>query len=195
MSAESPKRASRLPTIVAPEPVSDRSIIESVTGFINEVTLTSVPPVEPKEQVQWVHFDTTADISNPSFGEDYDLESGVPPPLILILGYKTGIQIWAIPANGEATEVLSWRHGVVRSLKVLPTPISSYVAQNASEPAEDLYAHKRPLMAICESSQVSSTGPQFCTMNIISLRDGDSVRFSYFFTFVSKSMHTGHHRL
>lgn len=175
MSAESPKRAPRLPTIVPPEPVSDRSIIESVTGFINEVTLTSVPPVEQKEQIQWVHFETTADVSNPSYGEDYDLESGVPPPLILILGYKTGIQIWAIPANGEATEVLSWRHGVVRCLKVLPTPIASFGTENATEPTDDLYTHQRPLMAICESSQVSSTGPQFCTMNIISLRDGDSV--------------------
>lgn len=177
MSAESPKRTPRLPTIVPPEPVSDRSIIESVTGFINEVTLTSVPPTDQKEQVQWVRFETTADVSDPSFGEDYDLESGVPPPLILILGYKTGIQIWAIPANGEATEVLSWRHGVVRSLKVLPTPLSSYSPENASESTEDPYALKRPLMAICESSQVSSTGPQFCTMNVISLRDGDSVSY------------------
>lgn len=186
MSAESPKRTPRLPTIVPPEPVSDRSIIESVTGFINEVTLTNVPPVDQKDQIQWVRFETTADISNPSFGEDYDLESGVPPPLILILGYKTGIQIWAIPANGEATEVLSWRHGVVRCLKVLPTPISSYVADNnASEPSDDMYAHKRPLMAICESAQVSSTGPQFCTMNIISLRDGDSVCCVFLFFFLS----------
>lgn len=177
MSAESPKRTPRLPTIVPPEPVSDRSIIDSVTGFINEVTLTSVPPVDQKEQIQWVHFETSADVSNPSFGEDYDLESGVPPPLILILGYKTGIQIWAIPANGEATEVLSWRHGIVRCLKVLPTPVPSYVTENASEATDDLYAQKRPLMAICESSQMSTTGPQFCTMNIISLRDGDSVSF------------------
>lgn len=180
MSAESPKRTPRLPTIVPPEPVSDRSIIDSVTGFINEVTLNaaSVPPIEPKEQIQWVHFETTADVSNPSFGEDYDLESGVPPPLILILGYKNGIQIWAIPANGEATEVLSWRHGVVRCLKVLPKPIPDLTANSANQPMDDLYAQKRPLMAICESSLVSSStsGPQFCTMNIISLKDGDSVR-------------------
>lgn len=180
MSAESPKRAPRLPSIVPPEPVSDRSIIESVTGFINEVTLTNAPPVDQKDQIQWVRFETTADISNQSFGEDYDLESGVPPPMILILGYKTGIQIWAIPANGEATEVLSWRHGIVRCLKILPTPISSYGADcNATEPSDDMYAQKRPLMAICESAQVSSSGPQFCTMNIISLRDGDSVSVKF----------------
>lgn len=187
MSAESPKRTPRLPTIVPPEPVSDRSIIESVTGFINEVTLTNAPPVDQKDQIQWVRFETTADISNPSFGEDYDLESGVPPPLILILGYKTGIQIWSIPANGEATEVLSWRHGIVRCLKILPTPISSYVADcNASEPSDDMYAQKRPLMAICESAHVSSAGPQFCTMNILSLRDGDSVSIVDFAHIIEK---------
>lgn len=178
MSAESPKRVARvLPLIVPPEPVSDRSIIENVTGFINEVTL-SVPPINEKEQIQWVRFEQSADVSNPCFGEDYDLETGIPPPLLLILGYGNGIQVWAIPPNGEATEVLSWRHGIVRCLKMLPTPIASYTMDNANEP-NDLYEQKRPLMAICESSQMTSTGPQFCTMNIISLRDGDSVSQGY----------------
>jgi hypothetical protein len=38
MSAESPRKSSRQGGhIVAPQPVSDRSIIESVAGFINEV--------------------------------------------------------------------------------------------------------------------------------------------------------------
>jgi hypothetical protein len=38
MSAESPRKTSRQGGyIVSPQPVSDRSIIESVAGFINEV--------------------------------------------------------------------------------------------------------------------------------------------------------------
>jgi hypothetical protein len=38
MSAESPRKSSRQGGhIVSPQPVSDRSIIESVAGFINEV--------------------------------------------------------------------------------------------------------------------------------------------------------------
>jgi hypothetical protein len=38
MSAESPRRSSRQGGhVVAPQAVSDRSIIESVAGFINEV--------------------------------------------------------------------------------------------------------------------------------------------------------------
>lgn len=84
--------------------------------------------------------------------------------------------MWSIPANGEATEVLSWRHGIVRCIKLLPTPIADNTGDSSNE-SNDLYAHKRPLIAICESSQVSSAGPQFCTMNIISLRDGESVSF------------------
>lgn len=175
MSAESPKRVARaIPSVVPPEAVSDRSIIDSVTGFINEVTLTNVPQGDAKEQILWTRFESSADVSNPCFGEDWDLESGVPPPLLLIIGYGNGIQVWAIPANGEATEVLSWRHGVVRTLKLLPSPIANY-ADETDEP-NDLYAHKRPLMAICDSSQTGASGPQFCSMNIVSLRDGDSVK-------------------
>lgn len=175
MSAESPKRIARsIPSIVPPEAVSDCSIIDSVTGFINEVTLTNVPQGDPKEQILWTKFESTADVSNPCFGDDWDLENGVPPPLLLIIGYGTGIQVWAIPANGEATEVLSWRHGIVRTLKLLPSPIASN-AEVCNE-SNDLYAHKRPLMAICDSSQTGASGPQFCSMNIVSLRDGDSVK-------------------
>lgn len=38
MSAESPRKTSRQSGhVVTPQPVSDRSIIESVAGFINEV--------------------------------------------------------------------------------------------------------------------------------------------------------------
>lgn len=176
MSAESPKRVARaVPSIVPPEPVEDRSIIDSVTGFINEVALSNIPPVDPKEQVQWVRFERSADISNPSFGNETAQSRTSAPPLLLVIGYGNGIQVWALPVNGEAIEVLSWRHGIVRCMKILPTPIGDYVVDDASETV-DIYAHKRPLMAICESSQVSSSGPQFCTLNIVSLVHGDTVK-------------------
>lgn len=174
MSAESPKRVARgVPCMVPPEPVSDRSIIESVTGFINEVTLTNVPQTDPKDTIQWARFETTTDVGDPCFGEDWDLETGVLPPLFLTLGYGNGIQVWAVPANGEAVEVLSWRHGIVRALKILPTPINS-VGELVDEPV-DMYVQKRPLIAICESSQTGSVGPQFHTLNVVSLKDGDVV--------------------
>lgn len=176
MSAESPKRPNRsLPAIVPPEPVIDRSIIDSVTGFINDVTLSNLPAVDAKEQVQWVRFERSADFSNPSFGNDCDPDASMSPPLLLIIGYGNGIQVWSLPLSGEATEVLAWRHGVVRCVKILPTPIGDYVENDATETA-DLHAQKRPLIAICESTHMSTSGPQFCTLNIVSLLHGDTVK-------------------
>lgn len=151
--------------------MSDRSIIESVAGFINEVALTQSPPIDAKEQIIWTRFETDADISDlSSFGEDWDLEDGCAPPLILTLGYGTGIQMWAIPANGEAIEILSWRHGgPVKCLKILPTPILD--PSDQTNPITDLFGAKRPLMALCDAS---------CKVNFISLKDGDSVKIIKF---------------
>ena len=35
-------------------------------------------------------------------------------PLLLVLGYNNGLQIWLIPASGEAKLVMSRFHGQVR---------------------------------------------------------------------------------
>ena len=40
------------------------------------------------------------------------------PPLMLALGYTQGVQVWSIPMTGEAQEVLAWRQGQVKTLKV-----------------------------------------------------------------------------
>ena len=77
-----------------------------------------------------------------------------------------GLKVWAIPASGEATEVLSWRQGVVRTLRILPTPGS-----DTSIP--DAFSHKRPLVAICDCA--GGPSPQFCSVSFISLRGGDQV--------------------
>lgn len=128
MSAEShQKRASSsktdsfrlVPNIVPPQAVSDNSIIESVAGFINDVALTNAPHTDPKDHILWVKFENLADISDFSLSEDWDVEGNLPPPLLLCIGYGSGIQMWAIPANGEAIEVMSWRHGVVRTNKII----------------------------------------------------------------------------
>ena len=37
---------------------------------------------------------------------------------MLALGYTQGVQIWSIPMTGEAQEVLAWRQGQVKTLKV-----------------------------------------------------------------------------
>jgi breast carcinoma-amplified sequence 3 len=198
MSADSQKRvgggtiigAAGRPSIVPPQAVSDRSIIESVAGFINDVTLANNQQHDGKDHILWVKFESVADLSDPCSGDDWDLEGGVAPPLLLILGYANGIQVWAVPANGEAIEVLSWRHGNVKCLRILPTPFVADCEQLASE-SIDQYAHKRPLIAICDSptthnnyhggggnggSSGGSGSPQHCSMSLVSLKDGDQVK-------------------
>ncbi|XP_055620763.1 uncharacterized protein LOC129765015 isoform X2 [Toxorhynchites rutilus septentrionalis] len=190
MSADSQRRSASsagaagarcMPAIVPPQAVSDRSIIDSVTGFINDVTLQAqAAQGDGKDHIVWARFENAADVSDPCIGDDWEMEGGVAPPLLLILGYVTGIQVWAIPANGEAIEVLSWRHGSVKCLRVLPTPTPGE-SECATEP-NDQYIHKRPLIALCESANASgggsgsSTQSQYCAINFISLKDGDTVK-------------------
>ncbi|XP_055603365.1 breast carcinoma-amplified sequence 3 homolog isoform X2 [Uranotaenia lowii] len=184
-SAPSSTAARCMPAIVPPQAVSDRSIIDSVAGFINDVTLqTQTPQGDGKDHIIWARFETVADISDPCLGDDWELEGGVAPPLLLILGYVNGIQAWIIPANGEAIEVLSWRHGSVKCLRVLPTPTGGD-GESASEPT-DQYVHKRPLIALCDSASTGIIGNggnsltggsgQFCSINFISLKDGENVK-------------------
>ncbi|XP_062701366.1 breast carcinoma-amplified sequence 3 homolog isoform X2 [Aedes albopictus] len=199
MSADSQRRAAPgssgsataarcMPAIVPPQAVSDRSIIDSVAGFINDVALqTQAPQGDGKDHILWARFESTADISDPCLGDDWELEGGIAPPLLLILGYVNGIQVWIIPANGEAIEVLSWRHGSVKCLRVLPTPTVGD-GESATEP-NDQFIHKRPLIALCDSASSGFVGSggggggmssgnqsQFCSINFISLKDGENVK-------------------
>jgi breast carcinoma-amplified sequence 3 len=102
-----------MPNIVPPQPVSDRSIIDSVAGFINDVALTNTPQSNPKDHILWVKFESLADISDTCLSEEWDIEGNLPPPLLLCIGYNSGVQVWAVPSNGEAVEVMSWKHGSV----------------------------------------------------------------------------------
>ncbi|XP_036341369.1 LOW QUALITY PROTEIN: uncharacterized protein LOC118750750 [Rhagoletis pomonella] len=181
MSADSPRRQSHgiaVPAIVPPQVVSDRSILDSAIGFISDVTLvTHQSHTEPKDTIIWARFETTADISDPCFGADWEMEGHVAPPLLLVLGYGLGVQVWAIPANGEAIEVLSWRHGVVSTLRVLPTPGPTRFTDEHGRADEtmDAFAEKRPLIALVDSG-TASTQPQFCTLNFVSLKTGKQVK-------------------
>ncbi|XP_052872687.1 uncharacterized protein LOC128278071 [Anopheles cruzii] len=168
-----------IPTIVPPQAVSDRSIIDSVAGFISDVTLQAqTPPGDIKDHIIWVRFESTADISDPSLGDDWELEGGIAPPLLLILGYVTGVQVWVVAANGEAIEVLSWRHGSVKCLRVLPTPAAELADGGGPAATQmlDPHAHKRPLMALCESGGAGAAVPPYSSLNFVSLKDGETVR-------------------
>lgn len=153
-------RTGSLPAIVPPQTVSDRSILDSAIGFINDVTLANQPVQDPKDTITWARFETCADVSDPRFGDDWELEGNAAPPLLLILGYGLGVQVWAIPANGEAVEVLSWRHGVVTALRVLPTPATAAALDEngrADEPV-DAFAEKRPLVALVDGGSAAASG-------------------------------------
>lgn len=150
-----------VPAVVPPQTVSDRSILDSAIGFINDVTLANQPVQDPKDTITWARFETCADVSDPRFGDDWELEGNAAPPLLLILGYGLGVQVWAIPANGEAVEVLSWRHGVVTALRVLPTPATAPALDDngrADEPV-DGFAEKRPLVALVDGGSAAAGGP------------------------------------
>lgn len=188
MSADSPRRGwsnsgsgtrgLAVPAMVPPQVVSDRSILDSAIGFINDVTLAHQPHTDPKDTITWARFEIGADISDPCFGDDWELEGNMTPPLLLVLGYGLGVQVWAIPANGEAVEVLSWRHGVVSTLRILPTP-SSVFGNSDNMRADDIidvYSDKRPLIALVDGSSTPGAQPQFSSVNIISLKFGTQVK-------------------
>lgn len=95
MSADSPSRPkskSRTHTVF-PQQVTDPTILDSVAGFINEVVPASYNiPCDSKDQVQWAHFEEL-DCNGTFFATSNDCEKVIPPPIILVLGYTTGVQV------------------------------------------------------------------------------------------------------
>ncbi|XP_041348624.1 breast carcinoma-amplified sequence 3-like [Gigantopelta aegis] len=168
MAAESPRRGARYTCVsVRPQAYSDKTVVESVVDFISDVVpqaYSGNQKAEDKEKILWVKFEKcdVNDLSiNPNFqGSDH---KGV--PLVVILGYSNGVQIWHITHNGEAQEVLSLRQGPIRVLKILPTPTPVFTEA-------DSFVDKRPLVAVCDSS---SAGQPFCSVKFISLKSGDEV--------------------
>ncbi|XP_043259417.1 uncharacterized protein LOC122401394 [Colletes gigas] len=168
MSADSPRRGvHKGAQVVTPQPIVDRTIVDSVAGIINDIvpqayagTLNS----DNKESISWARFEY-ADINDPALYPDYN-EGSNTPPLLLVLGYTTGVQVWLIAATGEATEVLSWRQEVVRTLRILPNP-------KIDDDHADLFDLKRPMVAVCDSA---GPGPQFCNISFISLKTGEQAK-------------------
>uniref|UniRef100_T1J6D8 BCAS3 microtubule associated cell migration factor n=1 Tax=Strigamia maritima TaxID=126957 RepID=T1J6D8_STRMM len=168
MSAESPRRMSRCAgQIVRPQPVNDKSVMESVVGFIQDVVpqaYSGSSKSEEKDTILWVRFEC-ADINDLSSSAEGNIHNGNTPPLLLILGYSNGIQVWTVPANGEAQEVLSIRERSVKAFCILPTPESVFHSQ-------DVFVQRRPLVAYAENS---SSGQPNGTVTFVSLKTGDQV--------------------
>lgn len=96
MSADSPNRSKSKSrtnnnTVVFPQQVTDPTILDSVAGFINEVVPASYNiPSDSKDQVQWAHFE---DIDGNFFSYLDAGDKVIPPALVLVLGYSTGVQV------------------------------------------------------------------------------------------------------
>merc|ERR1719232_2157633 len=149
--------------------------MESVAGFINEVQALHQPGQDPKCQVTWARFEQT-DINDPSLycsGSDMCGAGGM--PLLLVLGYSNGVQIWMIPASGEAKLVMSRFHGQVKCLRMLPSP-------ECSQFVDDHFHASRPLIALCDTS---ASGSAFMSVTFISLKTGEQVNLLKFNTEVA----------
>lgn len=150
--------------MVRPQPVTEPSFMESVAGFINEVQSFNHPGGDPKAQVTWARFEQ-ADINDSSFYPDNQEINGNYLPLLLVLGYSQGVQVWFIPGSGEAQLVLSWSQGQVKCLRILPSPQTT--------PSQiDQYIHARPLVALSDSS---GPGAPFMSVSFVSLSTGEQV--------------------
>lgn len=104
MSAETPRRSRSAsgamtasgPAVASPQQVNDRSIIDSVAGFINEVVPTAYStPTDTKDQIQWLHFEYL-DKNQAEFIDGINCDNGMVPPLIAVLGYGSGIQVMSL---------------------------------------------------------------------------------------------------
>ncbi len=177
-SKSSLSSTSSLPSgsVVRPSPVTERSLLESVAGFINDVQAYNINAAanvlsnaNQEIQVTWARFDTADvnDLKQILDNADYVNENiAQTPPLLLVLGYTQGVQIWLIPNSGEAQEVLSWKQGIVKTLRVAPTPI-----EMSDQP--DNFSHCRPLIAMADAT---GPGTAFTSASFISLKTGEQVQ-------------------
>ncbi|XP_065831598.1 BCAS3 microtubule associated cell migration factor-like isoform X2 [Oscarella lobularis] len=157
-------------TVVAPETPPDKTYMDTVRGFLQAVqqgVTTQSTRIDDKDRVLWVRFE---ELNSPTG----DKES---TPILLIIGYSNGFQVWSIDASGSrlATEILSLRQDPVRHCTLLTSPLT----------LSDQFVHVRPLLAVCDSScrsGKSSSSPPYGTVGIFSLTTGKEVIKEYSFT-------------
>ncbi|KAK9875808.1 hypothetical protein WA026_009594 [Henosepilachna vigintioctopunctata] len=151
--------------------VTDPSILESVAdtvaGFINDVVPTSYTiPRDTTNEIQWAHLGPLEfDERESTLSTIYEKNST--PPLILVLGYNTGIQVWSVSTNGLAAEVVPWRPGKTKVFKILPSP------HKVDSNCEDVFLSTRPLIALCD---VDSATGSCCTLDFVSFKNFKQVK-------------------
>lgn len=153
-----------MPRQVAPQQLSDGSLVDDVMGFIlgDRVGSTSKyshtdeayadDPREAVEQVVWTKF-------------EYSSPGGphkAPGPDLLLIGYVDGFQIWDISSNDSFVERLSRRDVKVSSISVLHAPVP---AKGQSNFEGDRFATARPLLALCDEELVPETPIRLMSLN------------------------------
>uniref|UniRef100_A0A3P9PL94 BCAS3 microtubule associated cell migration factor n=1 Tax=Poecilia reticulata TaxID=8081 RepID=A0A3P9PL94_POERE len=161
MASESPRRPSRCAggVLVRAQAATEQSYMESVVTFLQDVVpqaYTGAPPTDEKEKIIWVRFEK-ADVNDPARNPEFlEMHSGTSdPPLLLMIGYADGMQIWSISLAGEAQELFSVRHGPVRAARILPAP-------HISPLKVDGFAEKRPMLGVCKSAGSSGFDSVSC---------------------------------
>lgn len=81
------------------------------------------------DQVIWAGFDTLE-------GE------GQVSQKVLLLGYRSGFQVWLVDESNNVRDLVSRHDGPVSFMQMVPNPI-------ASKRSEDKFANSRPLLVVC----------------------------------------------
>lgn len=70
---------------------------------------------------------------------------------VLLLGYRSGFQVWDVEEADNVRDLVSRHDGPVSFLQMLPKPI-------ASKRSQDKYADSHPLLVVCADGSLSGGG-------------------------------------
>ena len=70
---------------------------------------------------------------------------------VLLLGYRSGFQVWDVEEADNVRDLVSRHDGPVSFLQMLPKPI-------ASKRSKDKFADSRPLLVVCVDGSLSGGG-------------------------------------
>jgi hypothetical protein len=70
---------------------------------------------------------------------------------VLLLGYRSGFQVWHVDESNNVRDMVSKHDGPVSFMQMVPNPI-------ASKKSEDKFASSRPLLVVCAADGLFGGG-------------------------------------
>ncbi|CAD5220713.1 unnamed protein product [Bursaphelenchus xylophilus] len=138
--------------VVRPRPAHQPRIVTSVAEFVSEVIPQgSNQNHVQNEPIQWIRI------------QKIPLDNRTETFLVMI-GLARGYQIFLMKSSGECEEVLSERRGPLRVAHLLPH----------SNRSEDQFENERPLVGLVDGNPMAADN-KFCSVNVVSLRSGNTV--------------------